>query len=221
MADNIFGFDLDQSWDYENGFYLTSGTKRLSKIIAHWELYKKIVNLPGHIVECGVYKGASLIRLLTYRDMIESCHSRKVLGFDVFGKFPRVDEKDDENFIERFETAGGDGIPKEELERSLNRKGFINYELVKGDVFNSIPEYISSHPELRISMLHIDVDVYKPSKFILEQLYERVVPGGLVVLDDYSTVSGETIAADEFFAQSGDQIQKLPISHIPAYVVKS
>jgi hypothetical protein len=61
MGTELFGFNTDNEWDYENGFYLTSHVTRLCKLLAQFELYKSIVNLPGHVVECGVYKGASLI----------------------------------------------------------------------------------------------------------------------------------------------------------------
>jgi len=45
-----FGFDSEMCWDYENGFYLTSHPNRIGKLVAHYELYKKIVHLPGEIL---------------------------------------------------------------------------------------------------------------------------------------------------------------------------
>ena len=62
MSKSFHRFDQDRQWDYENGFYLTSHVTRIAKLLAHYELYKSIADLPGHVVECGVYKGASLIR---------------------------------------------------------------------------------------------------------------------------------------------------------------
>ena len=59
-------------WDYENGFYWFSPKSRLNKMLAHYELYKTIVNIPGHIFELGVYKGASLVRFATFRDALEN-----------------------------------------------------------------------------------------------------------------------------------------------------
>jgi len=54
MRKSFLGFNVDKQWDYENGFYLTSHITRISKMLAHYELYKSVVNLPGHVVECGV-----------------------------------------------------------------------------------------------------------------------------------------------------------------------
>lgn len=217
----VMGFDLETSWDYENGFYLTSHPSRLAKSISHWELYKRITMLPGEIVEFGVFKGASLIRWATYREMLESQHSRKIIGFDAFGKFPAVQETEDRKFIEAFERTAGDGITDDELRQVFEAKGFTNYELVKGDIFETLPAYLASHPELKIALLHIDVDVYAPSKMILNTLVERIVKNGLVVFDDYSTVYGETAAVDEFLAEQGGKyfLEKLPYYKIPTYLV--
>lgn len=50
-------FDETKSFMYENGFYLTSQPYRLGNMLAHYELYKMIVGLPGDIIELGVFKG--------------------------------------------------------------------------------------------------------------------------------------------------------------------
>lgn len=220
MTKELFGFDINEKWDYENGFYLTSHLTRLAKMIAHYELYKSILNLPGQIVECGVFKGASLIRFCTFREILESPFSREIIGFDAFGKFPAVHNPNDQEFIKKFEGDAGDGIPMDELKEVLSYKGFENYELIQGNIVETVPAYLSEHPELKIAMLHIDVDVKEPSVVILEHLFDRVVRGGLVVFDDYGTVAGETDAIDEFFAEKEVVIEKLSISHIPAYIRK-
>ncbi|CAN5786776.1 hypothetical protein BH24GEM1_BH24GEM1_29330 [soil metagenome] len=220
VGKTLFGFDVAQQWDYENAFYLTSHVTRLGKMLAHYELYKSIVNLPGHIVECGVFKGASLVRFSTFREVLESPYSRKVIGFDAFGKFPEQESADDRIFIERHQREGGDGIPVQELNAVFTHKSLTNYELVQGDICDTVPRYLAEHPELKVALLHIDVDVYKPSVVILNNLYDRVVKDGLVVLDDFGTVAGETKAVDEFFDAKKVLIRKLPISHIPAYIRK-
>jgi hypothetical protein len=223
MSQSFLGFETEKCWDYENGFYLTSHVTRLAKMLAHYELYKTIVGLPGHIVECGVYKGASFLRFATFREILESPHSRKVIGFDAFGRFPDDNEDaDNKSFVRRFSEEGGDGISRESLVEVLTYKGFDNCELIEGDICRTVPRYVIDHPELKIALLHVDVDVYQPTKVILEQLFGRVVQGGLVVFDDYGTVAGETRAIDEFLEKTGRDllIEKLPISHIPAYIRK-
>lgn len=219
-GDAFLGFNTAKSWDYENGFYLTSPANRICKLLAQYELYKTIIDLPGHIVECGVFKGTSLIRFATFREALESPVSRKIIGFDAFGKFPRQGDGGDITFANEFESAGGQGISKGELEKVLAHKQFTNYDLVEGDILQTLPKYVEEHPELKIALLHIDVDIYEPSKVALNLLYDRVVRGGLVVFDDYGTVAGETRAVDEFLRGKDVVIKKLPISHIPSYLRK-
>ena len=219
---NIFGFDFEKPFEYENGFYLTSATSRIAKSVAQYELYKKIVNLPGDVVECGVFKGASLIRFATYREMLESQFSRKILGFDVFGKFPdNVSLAADKDFIKKFETESGDGIPKEELQRVLEHKNFQNIVLVEG----FLPEtfsYFEENSGSQIALLHIDVDTYEATKACLEHLYKMVVKGGIIVFDDYGQVAGATQAINEYMQNIGtiSNLNKIPYYSIPAYFVK-
>ncbi|HEV8065489.1 MAG TPA: TylF/MycF/NovP-related O-methyltransferase, partial [Acidimicrobiales bacterium] len=189
-------FSREDAWDYENGFYLTSDVSRLGKAIAQYELYKRIVGLPGSVLEFGVYKGASLARLLTFRAILEAAGSRAVTAFDNFGEFPRSGDRDDLKFIEDFEGVVGAGFGVEEVREYLSAKGFDNFELVPGDVFDTLPNYVADHPQLRIALLHVDVDVYEPTRLVLDCVGDRVVPGGLVVIDDYGAVAGATRAVD-------------------------
>ena len=220
----IFGFDFGKAFEYENGFYLTSASSRIAKSIAHYELYKKIVGLPGEIVECGVFKGASLIRFATFREILESQFSRKIIGFDAFGKFPDdVSMATDKEFIKSFETDAGDGISKDDLEKILEHKNFQNIFLIKGFIPDIFSEYFLKKPATHIALLHIDVDVYEATKACLDHLYDRVVKGGLIVLDDYGQVDGATRAVNEFIEFRGKDvktIQKLPFNYIPAFIVK-
>jgi hypothetical protein len=220
MSREWFGFDFDDFWKYENGFFLAAPPSRLGKVLAHYELYKRIVALPGQVVECGVFKGVSLLQLATFRRLLESDDSRRIVGFDAFGPFPGTHDAADTAFVEQWERNAGSGIPVDELRAVLRHKAFDNVELVPGDVLETVPRYAAEHPELKIALLHVDVDVYAPTRCALEQLYDRVVPGGIVMLDDYPTVAGATRAVDEFFAARNVAIQKLPLAHIPAFVVK-
>jgi len=66
-------------WDSENEFYQNSDISRIGKLLYHYEIYKMIKDLPGDILEFGVFKGSSLIRLLTFRNLIENNFSRKIM----------------------------------------------------------------------------------------------------------------------------------------------
>jgi hypothetical protein len=223
-TNKTFGFDFEKPYEYENGFYLTSASSRIAKSIVHYELYKKIVDLPGEVIECGVFKGTSLIRFATYREILESQFSRKIIGFDAFGKFPdNVSLETDKEFIKNFEADAGNGISKDELEKILEYKKFQNIHLIKGFIPDSFQEYFNKKPETQIALLHIDVDVYEATKACLDYLYERVVRGGVIAFDDYGQVDGATKAINEFLKSSGknDQIiKKLPYDYKPMFMIK-
>ncbi len=217
----IYKYDEKLAYDYENGFNLTSDIKRLSNIVSHWEIYKKIVELPGEIVELGVFKGGSFLRLASYRNMLENEWSRKIIGFDVFDEFPRTQNKGDQIFREEWvEETNNEFATEKDIQDALDWKGIKNTELVKGDIALTIPKYLEKHPYLRIALLHIDTDIYEPAKIGLDYLYERIVPGGIILLDDYG-VAGETDAVDEFLKDKDLMLQKFSFSQLkPTYIVK-
>ena len=86
-------------------------------------MYKKIKNKPGTVIECGVYKGASLMRWAHFRQSLENNRSRNTGGFDVFSAFPKKGIKSllDKKFIDDYDDGGGVGIGKEELEKFLKK----------------------------------------------------------------------------------------------------
>jgi hypothetical protein len=103
----------------------------------------------------------------------------------------------------------------------LRHKGIASHvELVKGDIRKTVPAYLKTHPALKISLLNLDVDIYEPSKIILEYLYPRIVKGGVILLDDYGVVAGETKAVDEYFRDSSVKIRKFPFCVTPSYIIK-
>lgn len=216
-------FDEQKSFFYENGFYLTSQPYRLGNILAHYELYRMITDLPGDVVELGVFKGGSMIQWATFRELLENERSRKLIGFDMFGNFPTVDNvESDKKFVSEWnENFKDEFVSKNEIYRSLELKGIGNVELVQGDIAETLPQYISQNGQMRISLLHIDTDVYEPCKIALDLLYDLVVPNGVIVFDDYSTIEGETIAVDEFFNDKKHSLRKFPFSHAkPVYLIK-
>lgn len=204
----------------ENTFYLRGKTGRIGKLLAHYELYRQIIDLPGAVVELGVYKGASLMRFAMFRSLIEHEDSREIHGLDMFGAFPRtgVEDGGDQAFIDRFEAERGEGISRDDLATLFDAKRIANVHLHAGDIFDTLPRLLAQRPELRIALLHLDVDVYEPTAFALDRLMSRMVPGGLVLFDDYGLVAGATRAAEEAAARHKLRFEKLPHYVIPAFL---
>lgn len=168
-----------------------------------------------------MFKGNSFFRLTHFRDLLESCYSRKLIGFDIFGKFPKTDFEDDKKYLKVFtDSAGEHSIELDEINKIMEYKKLKNYEFVKGDINKTIPQYCIDNEHLKIALLHIDTDVYEPAVTILENMYNKVVRGGIIMFDDYATFPGETKAVDEFFKDKNIIVQKLSISHIPSFIIK-
>lgn len=218
----IRGLSNQNIWDYENAFYWFSHPTRINKLLAHYELYKSIIKLPGEVLEFGVYKAASLVRLATFRNVLENDFSRKIVGLDAFGKFPytNLTLKNDLEFIEDFEKSGGDGLDLEVVNSIFREKNFQNVFLIKGNIFETLPQYLEKYPATRIAFLHLDMDVKEPTTFALDLLYDRIVPGGLIVFDDYNAVAGETYAVDEFLKNHHLKIEKTNYCYAPSFIRK-
>ncbi|MDY6850839.1 MAG: TylF/MycF/NovP-related O-methyltransferase [Thermodesulfobacteriota bacterium] len=207
----------------------------LGRFLAHYELFKHTLDLPGCIVELGVYRGPSF---LTWAKLMETfCpgdRKRLVYGFDSFQGLQDFDEKDGRPDPDRGKHVGGysPGAVREEVEELVdiaNQDGFIpvspRCKLIVGNIEETLPKFLEENSGLRISLLHFDVDLYRPTMVGLELLYPLVVKGGVVILDEYGLVpwQGESNAVDEYFKKIGEQptIKKFEYSTQPhGYFIK-
>jgi hypothetical protein len=214
--------NFNKAFEYENNFWLSAKINRISKVIAHYELYKKVINLSGDVVECGIFKGASFVRFAMMREILGNPSSKKLIGFDSFGKFPKTNFKHDKKILDDWTAvAGENSISKKDLADVLEHKNCNdNFDLVEGDIIETVPDYVKNHPELKISLLNLDTDVYEPAVTILKYLWPKIISGGVLILDDYGVFPGETMAVDEYFAGSDIKIQKFPFSKTPSFIVK-
>ncbi len=214
--------DPKDSFYFENQFYLSCNINRIAKIIAHYELFKMILDLPGDIVECGVFKGASFSRFAMFRELLTNSYSRKLIGFDTFETFPETKHIGDKKKLAKFtKHAGNESISVEDMKRVLsNKRCEHNIVLVKGNICETVPQYIKDNPELRIVLLNLDTDIFEPAVTILDHLYPRVVNGGILVIDDYGVFPGETEAVDSYFSGKMVEIKKHPFSMTPSYIIK-
>ncbi|MDM9631151.1 TylF/MycF/NovP-related O-methyltransferase [Robiginitalea aurantiaca] len=214
--------DFEKAFDYENNFYLASAISRMYKPIIHYELYKKVLGVPGAFVELGIFKGISFVRFLAYREMIDGNNHRKFIGFDAFGHFPKATLDSDKKMLSKFlEDAGDQSISKTQLETVLERKGVEhNVELISGNINETVPKFIEENPDITLSLIHLDVDLYEPSVTSLEYLFPRLSKGGILILDDYKVWEGESKAVDEYFADTSIQIRSFPFAKAPSYIIK-
>ncbi|MGA7934477.1 MAG: TylF/MycF/NovP-related O-methyltransferase [Kovacikia sp.] len=207
----------------------------MARFLAHYELFKHAIDLPGCIVELGVGRGPSFFTWSKLLETFCTCdRSRKVFGFDHFKGLQDFHEKDGPLNPSVSKTPGGfdTSSVKTELEQlvEIHNKdnllsGVERCRLIEGNLMETIPKFLEENPGLRISLLHLDVDLYEPTKFALEHLFPLVVKGGVVAFDEYGLIpwQGESIAAEEYFQKIGYEpvIKKFPFSGQPhGYLIK-
>ena len=207
-------------WEAEDIYHLKTNISRISKLIYQYEIYKKIKNVPGDVFEFGVFKGISLIRLLTFRSIIENSFSRRIYGFDTFRNFPQEKSKTDKKLIRKWENEAGESISKNELNENLQLKKFENYELIEGDIKRTLPVFLKRQRNVKISLLHLDLEVYSATKYVIKKLINKMSPKGIILFDDYPTVKGASKAVDELLLDNKNlKIKKLSYYQQPSFIV--
>jgi hypothetical protein len=212
-------FDISKTEICRN-FQIYSRRTFIKRFLAHYELFRQVVDLPGDIVELGVYRGTTLMtwaNFLEIRNMGD--RQKQIFGFDNFKGFTEIDEKDGatSSNVEKEQGGFDSSVFEPILEDAISiydKDRFIPYKprvkLVKGDILETVPQFVKDNPGLRISLLHFDCDMYKPTKVGLEYLWDLVVPGGVVLFDEYGIRpwEGESNAVDEFLEGKGLRIQR-------------
>lgn len=184
--------------------------QRLSKFLAHYEIYKNILNIPGSVVELGVFAGQSLFTWAKLSSILEPYnYTRKIIGFDTFKGFKNISSKDKskkssinlrkkgfayENIKNIYE-----GIKVYDQNRFMSHINKI--EIIKGDMQKTVLKFLKENPHLIVSLLHIDLDLYEPTKFALKHFYPLMPKGSVIILDQINQepYPGETIAIKEIF----------------------
>ena len=167
------------------------------------KLLKSVDNLSGDVCEVGVYRGGTA---KVISDNVKDC---EVFLFDTFDGMPYFDpDKDKDWTLGTFDQTDYDMVSK--LFESNN-----NVKIYKG-VF---PSDTSHHVENKtFKFVHLDVDNYQPYKECLEFFYDRMVPGGVIIFDDYDhkCCPGSNKDVDEFFKDKPENVQ----NNISVYIVK-
>ena len=192
----------------------------LERMYALWSATRYIVDnqLPGDFVECGVWRGGSVM-LMAATLLRLGDTSRDLWLYDTFGGMtaPTVDDvqamsgRPAAEILNEHERTPDDpfwGIAdRDTAERNLRRTGypFQRFRIVEGDVMATLPATAPA----AIALLRLDTDWYTSTRHELEQLYPRLTPGGVLIVDDYGYWRGARKATDEFQAT----LQPRPLLH--------
>lgn len=220
--------DCQYIYDSYNDFIFSPDRSVIFKMFTRFRLYEKIRHLHGDIVECGVFKGAGVALWLKMINMDSPHGIRKVIGFDFFDpSFVETLNTHDKSAMEqvfiRCQDLDDDEISLPGVTNKLYNAGFKseNFDLIKGDLSKTCPEYLKSRPGLRIALLYLDVDLEEPTYEALNQMWDKMVIGGIVVFDEYAYHTwSESNAVDRFISEKNCELHKLDVKSPTAYIVK-
>jgi O-methyltransferase len=160
-----------------------------------WRTLQPALHLDGAVVECGVFRGGTaLLAATTVRDRVGG---RPVHLVDSFAGMPPTTED-----VDRLREGDLDSTSAEDVRRALAPFPFVHVHE------GFIPEVLDEIGADRVAWAHIAVDIYAAVRDCLEHLYPRVIPGGVIVLDDYAFPScpGARRAVDEFFSNDRPEV---------------
>jgi hypothetical protein len=213
----------DSTLDKLENFAKYVPRQTLAKFLVRYEIFKQTIGINGSIIECGVLRGAKLSAIF---DPV--IHSRYIIGFVTFGGFPSLHEQDQAGTSAHLHTGGLSADSYADLQQAIvlydmNRTvGHIpKIELVRGDIKDTIPEYVKANPHLVVSLLYLDVDIYEPTKVALEWFLDRIPRGGIICFDELNTklFPGETAAVHEMIGLNKLRIERFPFDSYVSYAV--
>lgn len=162
---------------------------------------KRQQKLDSNFVEVGIYSGMSMYFMAEY------CN-KSFLGIDSFEGVSEPTPGIDTDYF----VKGSLACNIENAEKYLEK--FNNIQLVKGWV----PEVLKSLPELRYSLVHIDVDLHNPTKESIEYFWDRLLPDGVLICDDFG--SSKTVGAKKAMIDFFGRENIIEFSTQQAFVIK-
>ena len=216
-------------YDSFNDFIFSSDKKVLSKLIARTMLFEKTIDVPGDIVECGVFKGSGILSFLKIKNILSPNSFKKVVGFDMFdsveliNKLHGIEKETMHTLFESRDFKHTDGYEKTLFE-IIKNSGYdeSQFELIKGDISITSNEYVNNRPGAKISILYLDMDLSKPTYDALVSFWDRITIGGVVVFDEYAYHQwSESVGVDRFLNERKLSIKSLNFQAPTAYIEKT
>ncbi len=200
----------------------------LTRLLARYELFKRVLAVKGSIVECGVFRGFGLMAWAHFSAILEPTNlTRRIYGFDTFEGFRGVGERD--RNPHRSATEGelrADTYDEMlELVRIFDQNRFLGHidkvQLVRGNALQTIPQFIAEHPHLVASLVFLDFDLYEPTKVAIENFLPRMPKGAILAFDELDNPiwPGETLALRDTVGINQFGLQRFDFDPYVAYTV--
>ena len=201
----------------------------LKKFLFIDDLYKKMIDVHGVVMEFGVRWGQNLNLFQSLRSIYEPFnYGRKIIGFDTWDGFPSVHEKDGAEVYAMkgaYNVADNYKAYLEKVLRNLEKESPLDhmqkFELVQGDASVELAHYLKEHPDTIISLAYFDFDIYEPTKKCLDLIKPYITKGTVIAFDELNQPKfpGETVAVREALGLDKYAIKRSPYSHYQSYII--
>ncbi len=189
---NLKNMPSDDVYSSFNSFIFSKDIKLMGKLLHRFQFFQKVAHLPGDIVEVGVFKGSGIATFTKFVEIFYPNSNKKIIGFDIF------DDNDKEQILTKdgefdkkqmelvYSKVDPNDLSLQAVQKRLDSMGLDKkYMLIKGDVEQTLQTFVKENPGFRTSLIYIDVDLERPTYHSLKNLWDRLLPGGIVVFDEY------------------------------------
>ncbi|HXU26902.1 MAG TPA: class I SAM-dependent methyltransferase [Bacteroidia bacterium] len=176
---------------------LFAGTVPMGIFLARYEILKKTIDVPGHILEFGSFNGTNLVYMAKLMQLLSPHNLKKIFGFDSFEGLTEISTEDK--------------LPKGDVGAYKGNKELLNdilelhqlkeiIELEVGYIEKTLPPFLEKNKHFLFSLIYIDTDLYSSTKIILQECWDRLSPKGIIVFDEgyHDRFPGEGQALMEF-----------------------
>lgn len=203
--------------------------QRIAELLALAQVYQRIIEVHGVVMEFGVRWGRHLSVFAGLRATLEPTNFyRRIIGFDTFAGFEGIDVSDGSSdrvhegamsVSEGYEAYLAEVLALHEMESPMSH--IRRFELCKGDAPVALESYLERHPETIVALAYFDMDLYRPTKECLELLRPHLTRGSVLAFDEvmHPDFPGEAIAVKEALELSNLQLRRVPYCPYPSFVV--
>lgn len=162
----------------------------LARILAIGALYEQIVDLPGMVFDVGTWRGQTAVLCENFRAIYEPLNLyRRIACFDTFEGYKGFSSKDKSTDLHRDGTYSLGGSSYADflahllsLHEKANAMGHFHnkHKVIAGDIRKTLPKFFEENPNEFVALAFFDLNSVEPTKFAFEQIYQRLVPGGII-----------------------------------------
>lgn len=208
-------------WGIVDQWPLYAGKYNIARSLAIYEILKAQMNVPGDIAEFGSWRGSNLLFMAKVLSILDNASTKVIHGFESFEGFP-------DQGVPGGVSGKHSDVPykgnRMELEAVIDLyKMQDRIKIHAGNILNTLSDVLKDR-SIWFSMVYLDVDVFEPTYEALSQCHDRLMPGGVFVLDEWGFPEWpeEAVAVETFLDEHSDAyiVESVPRTRQPSLILR-